>query len=138
MAFAVTVTSKTLIVQIYIVVAQSLTALIILEYVRPLKSNAAHKNEIFNEIVMTLLLYTLISFTDWVPNMEAKFKLGYITCSLIVLHLMINIFIMLTSSIKEAYRACRLSRHRRKHNKQRVTLQKRLQTNRTKRSKRSH
>ena len=122
-----TVTSETLIVQIYLVVTQSLIALIILEYVRPLKSNAAHKNEIFNEIVMLLLLYTFISFTDWVPNLETKFKLGYVACGLIVLHLMINIFIMLTSSIKGAYKACRLRRHRNKHNKVRFILQKRLQ-----------
>ena len=104
--------------------------MIILEYIRPLKSNAAHKNEIFNEIVMILLLYTFISFTDWVPNLEAKFKLGYVACGLIVLHLMINIFIMLAGSIKGAYKACRLSRHRSKHNKEREILQVKLQTNR--------
>ena len=126
LAFAVTVTSEILIAQIYLVVAQSLIALIILEYVKPLKSTAAHKNEIFNEVVMILILYTFISFTDWVPSLEAKFKLGYLSCGLIVLHLLINIFIMLTSSIKGAYKACRLSRHRRKHNKKREILQKRL------------
>ena len=118
--------------------AQSLIALFILEYVRPLKSNAAHKNEIFNEIVMILLLYTFMSFTDWVPNFETKFKLGYVACGLIVLHLMINIFIMLASSIKGAYKACRLRRHINKHNKEREILQLKLQSNRKKRCKRSH
>ena len=112
--------------------------MIILEYVRPLKSSGALKNEIFNEIVMILLLYTFISFTDWVPNMETKFKLGYVACGLITLHLMINIFIMLTSSVKGCVNKCRLSSHRKKHNKERSILRKRLQTNRPKRRKRSH
>ena len=117
MAFAVTVTSQTLILQIYLIVAQSLISVIILEYVRPLKSSSARKNEIFNEVVMILLLYTLISFTEWGPNIETKFMLGFVTCGLVSLHLLINIGIMITSSTKGVVKKCRLSSFSKKHSK---------------------
>ena len=117
---------------------QSIVALIILDYIRPLKSKSIHKNEKFNEIVTLLLLYTFLSFTDWVPNLETKFKLGYVACGLISLHLAINIFTILISSIKGVYKVWRLRLYRSRHNKERVILRKRLQTNRKQRRQRSN
>ncbi len=57
--------------------------------------------ETFNEVMILFIMYTMMCFTDFVPEIETQYKVGYISCGLVVSHLLINISIMLKTSIKQ-------------------------------------
>ena len=84
-----------------------------------------------------MLIYTIFSYTDWISDMELKFKIGYISIGLIALHLMVHMSIMTAMSIKAQIDACKWKFIMSRYNKQRRILQKKLQKNREKRKARN-
>ena len=58
--------------------------------------------ERFNEVILILTLYTMFCFTSWVPSIETKMKVGYLSCALVVLHFAVNLYIMSSVSCKNA------------------------------------
>ena len=87
---------------------QILIALFILEYVRPWKSPFQLRTERFNEVILMLILYTMLCFTPWVPQIETKMKVGYLSCFFVCLHFIVNLYIMTRSSIKGTIISCRI------------------------------
>jgi len=61
-----------IIVQIYLIVAQTLVAVIIMQYIKPFSDASKLKIEVFNETILVLVLYTMICFTPWIRDVEAK------------------------------------------------------------------
>ncbi len=56
--------------------------------------------EMFNEIMIMLTSYTIISFTPWVSDINAQESMGKVTLSLVALHLLVNLGLMLFKSGK--------------------------------------
>ncbi len=56
--------------------------------------------EIFNEIVLMIIMYTIICFSEFVPDVEIRFAIGYITIFMVVLHLAVNIYRIFNSTFK--------------------------------------
>jgi len=86
--------------------------------------------EIFNEVILMLLLYTVICFTPWIPEVEIKVNIGYLSCLLVTLHLVLNLALMLGGSIKGAFRACKLMCAKKRQAEARVLLKNALKANR--------
>ncbi len=59
---------------------------------------AAQLNDFFNEIIIVLTLYTMMCFTNFLPDLMMQFNVGYASCFLVVTHLIINLFIMVAGS----------------------------------------
>ena len=59
--------------------------------------------EMFNECMLLLIMYTMMCFTDLVPDVRIQYKMGYISCVLVVGHLLVNLGLMLYSSLKRLY-----------------------------------
>ena len=55
--------------------------------------------ETFNEIMILLIMYTMMCFTDFVADLETQYKVGFVSCGLVVGHLLINVSIMLKTSV---------------------------------------
>ena len=55
--------------------------------------------EIFNEIVLALTLYTIMCFSDWLDEVEAKLKVGYVSSLLVASHFLLNLIIMTITTI---------------------------------------
>ena len=72
LAIAVVGFRKTLIAQMFFFMIQSTTQVIMLEYVRPFKLNSQRRTEIFNEVMLVMVFYTMFCFTAWVPSVETK------------------------------------------------------------------
>ena len=54
--------------------------------------NTAKRNlEFFNEIILTLVMYTIFTFSPWVPDAELRYQIGYVTIAIISLHLFVNL-----------------------------------------------
>lgn len=45
-------------------------------------------------------MYTIICFTPWVESIETKVKIGYVSCFLVTLHFVVNLTIILQTSLR--------------------------------------
>ena len=65
---------------------------------RPLNSLFLNRIEVLNECVMIILLYGLMCFTDFVPDEEARSKIGLIYIGINILHILVHLFFLLHST----------------------------------------
>lgn len=47
-----------------------------------------------------LILYTFICYSDFVPLLETQYQVGYVSCGLLLLHLLVNLGIISGSSFR--------------------------------------
>ena len=72
MAFAIVVCRHILIVQIILIWAQTTTAVYIIGFVKPYTTRGKAAFEIFNELTIVSVLYTVLCFSDIVLEEETK------------------------------------------------------------------
>jgi hypothetical protein len=48
-----------------------------------------------------MLSVTMMCFTDFFADIETQYKVGFVSCGLVVGHLLINVSIMLKTSVKQ-------------------------------------
>lgn len=65
------------------------------------------KIEYFNEIIILCVLYTILTFSPWVSDLDVKFYVGYWTISFIVIHLAVNMLLILRSTFRTLKLRCR-------------------------------
>jgi hypothetical protein len=58
-------------------------------------------NELFNEVIIVLTLYTMMCFTPFLVDEITQFSVGYLSCFLVLIHLLTNLLIMLVGSTKK-------------------------------------
>jgi hypothetical protein len=74
---------------------------IIVQTVKPLEGGAfAYKIEMFHEVIMMQILYTMLCFTDFVSDITTRGYIGYYSMAMVCLHLGVCFFFMLKSSYK--------------------------------------
>ena len=70
--------------------------------VKPFKGGVpANKLEMFNESMLMMIMYTFLCFTDFVPNLETQFTVGYVSCGLVMIHLLVCLGIMSVGSFRK-------------------------------------
>lgn len=69
----------------------------------------------FNEVILMLTMYTIMCFTPFIFDVPTKHKIGYLTMSIVVFHLIINIFFIFRESFRSMYLKCRFYKHQRRH-----------------------
>lgn len=62
-------------------------------------STSGKLNVLVNEILIMFTLYTILCFSHFLPNEFVKFIVGYVSCLLIIVHLLVNLSLMFTGSI---------------------------------------
>ena len=82
--------------------------------------------EIFNEIVLMLVMYTIICFSPLVSSPHVKFSIGYMTMFIVSLHLFVNFSIIGKATVRTAKLKIFLKMSKRKHYKQREKMRIRL------------
>lgn len=70
------------------------------------------------------LLYTIFTYSPWVDDIRLKFYMGYVTISLAVLHLVVNLFLIFSATAKAWFWTCKRKFVIRKYKKERVKFQK--------------
>lgn len=91
-------------------------AFFILEFSNPFNSASQRKMEIFNESILLMVAYTIICFSAWIPNIETKFKIGYVSVGFVVIHLLINFSLITYNTLKTYIRKCRMQKATKSHN----------------------
>jgi hypothetical protein len=121
LAFAVVVVQEVLIGQIYLIWLQCIIAVCVMEYAYPFKTQGERRMELFNEVILILVLYTMMCFTQFVPEVDTREKIGYVSSGLVALHFLVNLAIMLSVSCCNAKKSCRLHYARKNQEKERQT-----------------
>ena len=105
-AIAICVVGKILIWQIAIMTAQIVVQVIIIgSNVFILRSK--RQMEYFNEFILMQTMYTIICFSPFIGDVETKFYLGYVTITIVCLHLVVNLFIIFRSTFLGIKFKCR-------------------------------
>ena len=81
--------------QISLMTMTIITQVIILGRLQPFVLPSKTKYELFSEVIVMLVMYHLICFTPFVPDVDMRFKLGYSVCSIVVAHLVVSMAILL-------------------------------------------
>ena len=90
-----------LIVQIVTMVFFVTAQIIMIGHVKPFTGGLPQNRlEIFNECMLMLVMYTFICFTDFVPNLETQYQVGYVSCGLVMLQLLVCLGIMFVESFR--------------------------------------
>ena len=105
---------------------QIVAAVIIIGNVEPFHSNKKSRTEIFNEVTLMMIMYSIICFSPLVPDVKVRFQLGYICIIAISLHLLVNFIQILVQSFStirmnfiKKYAKRQYKKQRKKH-KQRI------------------
>ena len=85
--------------QITTQIACSVLMLIYLSYVWPFESHTITKFEMLNESIILFLCYSLLCFTDWVPDAKIRYAIGWLFIAGTSIYLAINMTVLFWSSI---------------------------------------
>jgi len=81
---------ETVIWQISQMALQVIVAVIVYSNVEPYQDNRVNKFEIFNEVTIMFVMYNILCFMPFVPDVEVRYRLGFLVCALISLNILIN------------------------------------------------
>ena len=81
----------------------------ILNWSNIFESNKTKRQELFNETLTLLVLYTLMLFTDFVGSADTRYDIGYAYLGIICLYAVVNILVLTTDScckVRRIYLHC--------------------------------
>lgn len=88
-----------LIIQVMIMAYSIIVHVIIVSNVKPFEGGAfVYRMEMFHEVIIMQILYTMICFSEFVPDITTRGYIGYYSMFLVSLHLGICFFFMLKDS----------------------------------------
>jgi hypothetical protein len=79
--------------------AFSIIAAVIISGAVPYNSVLKRRTELFNEVIIMSVLYSMICFSSFVPDLNAKQLIGYYCCFVVASHLLLNLYLILSTSI---------------------------------------
>ena len=94
LAVAIVNMQKVLIWQIMVMSSQIVASVIIIGNVRPYKLSQTRKVETLNEVLLMFVMYTILCFSPFVPDVQVRFSIGYICVGAILSHLAVNFVII--------------------------------------------
>ena len=94
-----------------------MTSLIIIYsgYVNPFETRSANTIEFVNETLTLLCIYSLITFSAFVPDAAIRYQCGWFLVFVTLLMLVGNLVIILYSAISRLIHRCKLKALRRKN-----------------------
>jgi hypothetical protein len=80
--------------------AQCMITLVYIGYTRPFEDEAINNTEIFNEICILGVSYSMYLFTDFVPNASAQYTIGFILIGITCFNTLVNSVLIMIDNIK--------------------------------------
>lgn len=112
---AVVIYTDSMVYQFLVIIATCVWQVKLVTTVKPYKTIFHHHMEILNEVLIMLVVYTFMLFSDFVTNVEMQFKIGYFACGFVTLHLVMNIGLIGWHSIKNCREKCKEKRLKQIH-----------------------
>lgn len=113
MALLVVKLGDHLITQVFIMAMSIITAVIINGHVDGLPRTKRNM-EFLNETFIMFVLYSMITFSPFVPDNKARIIMGYFCCFVVALHLVVNLSLILATSVNSlifSFKLWRAKRH---------------------------
>ena len=86
--------------QIYLFIFPTMAVLIMVGLARPLATPFENKQELYNNFTILALSYCLLSFTQYVPEAEMRYNMGYFLILLTIQNIVISLAIVAASPIR--------------------------------------
>ena len=74
--------------------------MIVIGYGDGKKDSSQRTVDLWNEVTIMLLLYCTLCYSPFVPDIEVKFNIGYLSGIIIISHLIINLVFITINTIK--------------------------------------
>jgi len=87
----------------------------------------------FSECIVMMVMYHIICFTPFVPEVEVRFKLGYLVCAIISSHLVVSLAILLKTNARIIRMKRRMYKANKENSKFRSDLKEKWEERRAKR-----
>jgi len=91
----------TVIWQIALMTLNVVAQVIIIGRVQPFLTRSEVRYELFSETILMLVMYHMICFTPFVPDLEVRFQLGYLVCGVVGLHFAFTLFSLTRETIRK-------------------------------------
>ena len=95
----------------------SILSLIYVAYFRPFENRFDNNKEIFNEICILIVSYSLFIFTDFSMEIQLKNDFGYILISIVIVNIIVNGFFIVKTIVSLALLKLKLLKIYCKHRK---------------------
>ena len=112
---AAIVLCKNLCFQIFGAYFQSVLMIITIGLIQPFEDKSRNNKEMINEVVILFSIYFVMCFSDLVSADSAMTTVGYAFCLMLACHIVINISIIIVSSVKDAIMKFKKWRFLREH-----------------------
>ena len=56
--------------------------------------------EVFSEVILMMILYTMMLFTDFAPDLEIRPYIGYVSIAFVAIHLIVCFGIMIIHTLR--------------------------------------
>jgi len=94
--------SRFVFTQIGIVVLNTLILIILVGQNNPFKTKKQHSMFLMNEFLTMMSLYHIICFTEFIPEVETKFMLGYSLNGVLAFAVLINMSVIVGAVLSES------------------------------------
>jgi hypothetical protein len=121
MAVICVYTSKYFFVQFSIFAWCSIINVVIIGMTGLFEEPSKVTNEFINEVAIMLILYTVVCFSAYVQDVDAKETMGYVCCIIIVAQLLLGLTKIVVEAVKDNVFNFKMWRHRRLLKKQFVS-----------------
>ena len=79
--------------------------------------------ELFSECILMMIMYTMMMFTDFVPDLDTRQYIGYASIVLVAIHLLVSFGVMIIGSLSRLFDRIKWFFIRRKNFKIRQAIQ---------------
>ena len=79
----------------------SIFEVILVGYINPYKNPRINSIAIINEVISVFIMYHIFCFTEWVPDANTKYEIGFSCLFFNGLHLLVNLLLILVDSYKK-------------------------------------
>ena len=100
MAIVAVVFRNFLWMQIFLTAMTIVAAVILIGEADFFETSFKKKMEFANEVLVMFMLYSMISFSPFVPDIDTRFKMGYFCCIVEAFALAANLWLIISSSVK--------------------------------------
>ncbi len=100
MALIVVIFRNFLWMQIFLSAMSIITAVIMIGEADFFETKLKQNMEFANEVLIMFMLYSMISFSPFVPDIETRFKMGYFCCFVEAFSLAVNMWLIMRSSAR--------------------------------------
>lgn len=122
MALIVVIFRNFLWMQIFLKAMSIVTAVILLGEADYFETPFKRRMEFANEVLVMFMLYNMISFSPFVPEIETRFSMGYFCCFVEAFALAANLWLIMMTSVRATIFKVRVWFAKRHLNREKISL----------------